>query len=80
MIHELLNLIALNRNDALVAAVLAVLRLEDDARNAAGLPLLGGDALAGGIARDCEDRLVVLGVGPGESIQVGEYRRSLHFL
>lgn len=80
MIHELLNLITLHGNEALVASVLAVFRLEHNARNAAGPPLLGGDALTGGSAWDRTDRLVVFWVGPGEAIQVREYRRSVDFL
>lgn len=80
MIHELLNLITLHGNKALVAAVLAVFRLKHNAGNAAGPPLLGGDALTGGSAWDRTDRLVVFCVGPGGSIQVREYRRSVHFL
>lgn len=48
MIDELADLVGANGDEALVAAVLAVLLLEDDAGNAAGLSLFRGDAFAGG--------------------------------
>ncbi|KAM1992269.1 hypothetical protein ACFX16_008736 [Malus domestica] len=63
MTNELADLVGPYRNEALVASVLAVLLLENDAGDAAGLALFGGDALAGRGAWDCEDGLGVLRVG-----------------
>lgn len=55
-----------------IAAVLAVLLLEDVARDAARLALFGEDALTGGGAWDGEDGLSVFRVGSWESgLKVG---------
>lgn len=72
MIYKLLYLIGLYRNEALVATVLAIFRLEDDARHTARFPLLGSDVLAGESAWDRVDSLIIFWVGSGESLQVGE--------
>lgn len=71
---ELADLVILDRDKALVAAVLAVLLLEDDAGDAPGLALLGGDALARVGPRDRQYGLSVLGVGAREGVRflVGE--------
>lgn len=46
MVDKLADLVGLDGDEALVAAVLAVLLLEDDAGDAPDLALLGSDALA----------------------------------
>ncbi|GFZ06667.1 ribosomal protein L25/Gln-tRNA synthetase, anti-codon-binding domain-containing protein [Actinidia rufa] len=61
------DLVGLDGDEALVAAVLAILLLEHDAGDAAGLALLGGDGLAGGGAWDCVDGLGMFGSGLGRS-------------
>lgn len=80
MIHKLLYLISLNRNEALVATVLSTFRFEDDAGNTAGFPLLGGDVLSGDSSWDRVDSFVIFWVWSGESLQVGEFWWGLKFL
>ncbi|GER57572.1 actin-1 [Striga asiatica] len=80
VIHKLLYLIALYGNEALVAAVLAIFRLEDDTWNTAQIPLFGGYVLAGESAWDRVDGFVVLRVRPGQSLQVGEQNGVVRFL
>lgn len=72
MVDELPDLVGPHGDEPLVAPVLAVLLLEDDARDAPLLPLLRGGARARGGARDREYGLVVLRVGPGEPLEVRE--------
>lgn len=48
MIDELADLVGANGDEALVATVLAILLLEDDAGKAAGLLLFGSIAFDGG--------------------------------
>lgn len=67
MIDKLSDLGGLDGNEALVAAVLAVLLLEEDGGDAAGLALLCGDVGSGLGPGDCHDCLVVLWVRFGES-------------
>ena len=52
--------------------MLAVFLLKHDAPKLPGATFLGRDVLAGGGAGDHKDRLVVVGIGVGEVIQVGE--------
>lgn len=68
---ELLDLVGLDGDEALVAAVLAVLLLEHDARDAPRLAFLGGDVLAGGGSRDGAYGLGILGVRFGELLLDG---------
>lgn len=70
MVDKLADLVGLDGDEPLVAAVLAVLLLEDDAGDAPALTLLGGDALAGAEPRDRHDGLGVLGVGPREGLRL----------
>jgi len=72
VVDEFSDLVSADGDEALVAAVLAVFLLEHDARKPPGAAFLGGDVLAGVGAGDGEDRLVVLGIGAGEAVQVGE--------
>lgn len=69
---ELLDLACADGDEALVAAVMAVLLLEDDAGDAAGLALLGGEPGAGVGAWDGEDSLRILRIGFGEVVEVGQ--------
>ena len=74
MVDELADLLGLHGDEALVAALLAVLLLEDDGGDAPGLALLGGDVAARGGARHGEDHLVVLGVRPRVAREVAVRR------
>lgn len=75
---KLTDLVGADGDEALVAAVLAVLLLEHDAGDSAGLALPGGYALAGGGPRGGQDRLGVLRVGPREAVEVRQcWRRWL---
>lgn len=77
---ELADLVGLHGYESLVAAVLAVLLLKNDAGDAPGLALLGGNARAGLGARDCDDRLRVLRIGLGElTFQVAKLDHRLVF-
>lgn len=71
--HELLDLIGLDGDEALVAAVLAVLLLEHDARYSPRLTFLGGDVLAGGGAWYGPYGLGILGVRFGEVVEDGDF-------
>lgn len=73
MINELSDLIGTDRDEALIAAVLAILLVEDDARDPTGLALFGGDDAAGGGARDGEDGFGVPRVRRGEAFEVCEW-------
>lgn len=66
VVDELSDLGGPDGNEALVAAVLAVLLLEEDGGDAAGLALLGGDVGSGLGPGDRHDCLVVLWVRFGE--------------
>jgi hypothetical protein len=68
VINKLFDLISLHGNEAFVAAVLAVLLLEDDTGNAAGFALLGGDILPGDRARDGVNCYIVFGIWLGQVI------------
>lgn len=72
VVDEFPDLVGADRDETLVAAVLAVFLFEDDAWETTGLALLGGDVLAGVGAGDGEDGLVVLGIGTGKSVEVGQ--------
>lgn len=61
-IDQLLNLAGPHRDEPLVAPFLPVLLLEHNARDAPGLPLLRGDALAGFRSGHPEDDLGVPGI------------------
>lgn len=64
MVDELADLLGLNGDEALVAALLPVLLLEDDGGDPPGLALLGGHVAPRRGARHGEDHLIVLGVRP----------------
>lgn len=70
MIDELPDLIGTYRDEALVAAVLAVFLLEDDAGHPAGPALFDGGVGARNRPWNGENGLVVLWVWPGEPFQV----------
>lgn len=70
MVHELADLLGLHGDEALVAALLSVLLLEDDAGDPPGLALLGGQVPPRGGARHGEDHLIVLGVWPRVALEV----------
>lgn len=74
MVDKLAYLLGLDRDEALVAALLAVGLLEDDARHPPHLPLLGRDVLPGTRPGDRQDRLIVLRVRPREPLQVIQRR------
>ena len=73
MVNELSDLSGTNGNEALVAAVLPILLLEDDARHATSLALLGGYALPRCSARNREDGFGKFGVGSGQIFEVREW-------
>jgi hypothetical protein len=62
VVDELADLLGLHGDEVLVAALLAVLLLEDDCWDTPGLALLGGQVPPRGGAWHGEDHLVVLGV------------------
>lgn len=72
VVDEFPDLVSADRDEAFVAAVLAVFLFEDDAGEAAGLALLGGDVFAGVRAGDGEDGFVVFWIGAGKAGEVGE--------
>lgn len=64
VVDELADLLGLHGDEALVAALLAVLLLEDDGGYPSGLALLDGQVAPRKGAGHGEDHLVVLGVRP----------------
>jgi hypothetical protein len=86
VVDELADLLGLHGDEVLVAALLAVLLLEDDCGDTPGLALLGGQVPPRGGARHGKDHLVVLGVRArvveevvvrrGEGVRLVEVRRG----
>ena len=66
MVDKLSNLVGPHRNDALVAAVLAVFLL----KHAADFALLGRNVLAGGAARNGAYDFLVFGIRSGQAFEV----------
>lgn len=75
VVDELAYLLVLDRDEALVAALLAVGLFEDDARHSPHLPLLGRDVLPRTRSGDRQYRLRVLRVRPREPVQVLQWHR-----
>lgn len=76
VVDELADLLGRHRDEALVAALLAILLLEDDGRHTPSLALLGREVPARGVPRHGEDHLVVLRVRPRVTREVVERRRQ----
>jgi len=72
VVDKFSDLVGADGDEAFVAAVLAVLLLEDDARHAPDASLLGGNVLAGVGAGDSEDHLIVLGIRARKAGKVSE--------